>query len=83
MDYNVDTNNPNVSTTVDPIAAKDWNISKVYESEFTLDSLIETLQVIDIFKRVHPDQEVVAAFEKVVRQTICEMFGGELKNDLS
>ena len=77
MEYTVNPNDPNVSTTAD-LGTKEWNIERVYTSEFTLDSLIQTLQVIDIFKRKYPNDDMVSSFEDLVRYTICDMFGGTI-----
>ena len=53
-----------------------WNIQDVYASEFTLDGLVKTLDVIDIFKRKYPNDETVQDFEDIVRDEICQLFGG-------
>ena len=53
-----------------------WNIKDVYASEFTLDGLVKTLDVIDIFKRKYPNDETVQNFEDIVRDEICQLFGG-------
>lgn len=53
-----------------------WNIQDVYASEFTLDGLVKTLDVIDIFKRMYPNDETVQNFEDIVRDEICQLFGG-------
>ena len=53
-----------------------WNIQDVYASEFTLDELVKTLDVIDIFKRKYPNDETVQNFEDIVRDEICQLFGG-------
>ena len=53
-----------------------WNIQDVYASEFTLDGLVKTLDVIDIFKRKYPNDETVQNFEDIVRDEICQLFGG-------
>ena len=53
-----------------------WNIKDVYASDFTLDGLVKTLDVIDIFKRKYPNDETVQNFEDIVRDEICQLFGG-------
>ena len=53
-----------------------WNIKDVYASEFTLDGLVKTLDIIDIFKRKYPNDETVQNFEDIVRDEICQLFGG-------
>ena len=53
-----------------------WNIKDVYASDFTLDGLVKTLDVIDIFKRKYPNDETIQNFEDIVRDEICQLFGG-------
>ena len=55
-----------------------WNIKDIYSTEFTLDSLVRTLDVIDIFKRKYPNDETVQDFEDIVRDEICQLFGGSI-----
>ena len=57
-----------------------WNIKDIYSTEFTLDSLVRTLDVIDIFKRKYPNDETVQGFEDIVRDEICQLFGGSILN---
>ena len=84
-DYRVP-NDPFVSTSTADVGDCDssygegtkrkWNIKDVYTSEFTLDGLVKTLDVIDIFKRKYPNDETVQNFEDIVRDEICQLFGG-------
>ena len=77
MDYNINTNDKNVSTTAEP-QVTGWNMNKVYNSEFTVDSLMQTLEVLDTFKRHYPNDETIKDFEKIVRQELCMLFGGTI-----
>lgn len=72
----IDLNNPNVSSTLEDNGKKEWSVENLYKTEFTLDSLVETLQVLDIFKRKYPNDETIRDFEDIVRDEICQMFGG-------
>ena len=84
-DYRV-SNDPFVSTSTADVNSCDssyggstkrkWNIKDVYASDFTLDGLVKTLDVIDIFKRKYPNDETVQNFEDIVRDEICQLFGG-------
>ena len=84
-DYRVP-NDPFVSTSTADVNSCDssygggterkWNIKDVYASDFTLDGLVKTLDVIDIFKRKYPNDETVQNFEDIVRDEICQLFGG-------
>lgn len=88
-DYRVP-NDPFVSTSTadvndygfyhDTGVERQWNIKDVYASEFTLDGLLKTLDVIDIFKRKYPNDETVQNFEDIVRDEICQLFGGSILN---
>ena len=79
-------NDPFVSTSTADVNSCDssyggstkrkWNIKDVYASEFTLDGLVKTLDIIDIFKRKYPNDETVQNFEDIVRDEICQLFGG-------
>lgn len=79
MDYEVKKNDPNVSTTFDDgTEEKKWTLENLWKTEFTVDSLINTLQVIDIFKRKYPNDETIQDFEDIVRDEICQLFGGTI-----
>jgi len=77
-DYNVNNVHFVSTSTVDDNVAeeKKWNIDDLYKSEFTVDNLVRTLEVIDIFKRKYPNDETVQDFEDIVRDEICRLFGG-------
>ena len=87
-DYGVH-NDPFVSTSTADVNSCDssygegterkWNIQDVYETEFSLDELVRTLEVIDIFKRKYPNAEIIQDFEDIVRDEVCQLFGGSIK----
>lgn len=78
MDYTVNKDYFNTSTTVDDVEEKKWTLENLWKTEFTVDSLINTLQVIDIFKRKYPNDETIQDFEDIVRDEICQLFGGTI-----
>lgn len=83
-DYRVH-NDPFVSTSTVGVdgyedTERKWNIKDVYATEFTLDELVKTLDVIDIFKRKYPNDDTVQDFEDIVRDEICQLFGGSILN---
>jgi hypothetical protein len=65
-----------VSTTLENNERKEWSLNNVYKNEFTVDSLVKTLEVLDTFKRKYPNDETIKDFEDIVREEICQMFGG-------
>ena len=78
-DYKVNGNKFTVSTTMDNgTEEKKWSLNNLYENEFTVDSLVKTLDVLDTFKRKYPNDDVIAGFEEIVREELCNMFGGTL-----
>ena len=76
MEYIVNINNFNMSSILENNKGKTWSINNVYKNEFTIDSLMTTLDVIDIFKRKYPNDETIQNFEDIVREEICQIFGG-------
>ncbi len=80
MEYKVDPNDPNVSTTMEN-GKQEWNINNVYYNELTPNSLLETLEVLDSFKRKYPNDDIIKKFETIVRNEICMMFGGSLNSE--
>ena len=82
MEYKVNLNGQNVSTTADQDKKElQWSINDVYQNELSLDSLMRTLEVLDTFKRKYPDDETIKRFENIVRNEICMMFGGTLDSE--
>lgn len=80
-DYKVNKNAFNVSTTEDNgTEERKWSIDNVFRSEFTIDSLMNTLMVVDIFKRKYPNDDIISCFDEIVRDEICNLFGGTLDN---
>ena len=82
-DYGIH-NGPFVSTSTVGVddykgTKRKWNIQDVYETEFSLDELVRTLEVIDIFKRKYPNAEIIQDFEDIVRDEVCQLFGGSIK----
>lgn len=76
MEYIVNINNFNMSSILENNKGKTWSINNVYKNEFTIDSLMMTLEVLDIFKRKYPNDETIQNFEDIVREEICQIFGG-------
>lgn len=73
MEYN----NYNVSTTMDDgMEERKWSLKNVFESELTPENLIDTLKVTDALKRKYPNDETIQDFEEIIRDEICQMFGG-------
>ena len=76
MGYIVNINNFNMSSILENNKGKTWSINNIYKNEFTIDSLMTTLEVVNIFKRKYPNDETIQNFEDIVREEICQIFGG-------
>ena len=76
MEYIVNINNFKMSSILENNKGKTWSINNVYKNEFTIDSLMTTLEVLNIFKRKYPNDETIQNFEDIVREEICQIFGG-------
>lgn len=76
IEYIVNINNFNMSSILENNKGKTWSINNVYKNEFTIDSLMTTLEVLNIFKRKYPNDETIQNFEDIVREEICQIFGG-------
>jgi hypothetical protein len=72
-DYTV--NPKNADTTVQFGTGK-WSITDMYNTPFTLDELVKTLETINTFKEKYPNDDTIQNFEEIVRDEICQMFGG-------
>lgn len=80
MEYTVNTKDPNVSSTLENNERNEWSLDNVYKNEFTVDNLMKTLEVLDTFKRKYPNDETIMNFEGIVREEICQIFGGTTIN---
>ena len=72
----INLNDPNVSNTLENNEINEWSFDNVYKNDFTIDSLVRTLEVLDTFKRKYPNDETIQNFEDIVREEICQIFGG-------
>lgn len=77
VEYDSSNNKKTVNEDIDLIE-KDWTMDKYFDSDFTAEKLIDTLSVIEKFKRRFPNDKMVKDFELVVREELCNMFGGTI-----
>ena len=79
--YTVNKDMFNVSTTMDNgTEEKKWSLDDVFKSELTPEHLIDTLKVTDALKRKYPNDDIIQDFEEIIRDEICQMFGGTVLN---
>ena len=65
-----------MSSILENNKGKTWSINNVYKNEFTIDGLMTTLKMLNVFKIKYPNDETVQNFEDIVREEICQIFGG-------
>ena len=59
-----------------------WNLkTNVYNSEFTVNESIDSLNVFDRLQQIYPNDENIATSIEILRNEICKMFGGTIFND--
>ena len=65
-----------MSSILENNKGKTWSINDVYKNEFTIDGVMTTMKMLNIFKMKYPNDETVQNFEDIVREEICQIFGG-------
>ena len=59
-----------------------WNLkTHLYESNFTINELIDAIHVFDKLKEKYPNDETISGSIEILRDEICGMFGGTIYND--
>ena len=71
-------NNENTNITIEDYKFNKWDENNLYGREYSVESLIETLRVVQAFKRKYPNDEFVLGFDEILRDEICKMFGGSI-----
>ena len=59
-----------------------WNLkTNVYNSEFTVNELMDSLNVFDRLQQKYPNDDTIATSIEILRNEICNMFGGTIFDD--
>ena len=59
-----------------------WNLkTNVYNSEFTVNELMDSLNVFDRLQQKYPNDDIIATSIEILRDEICKMFGGTIFDD--
>ena len=59
-----------------------WNLkTNVYNSEFTVNELMDSLNVFDRLQQKYPNDDIIATSIEILRDEICKMFGGTICDD--
>lgn len=72
-----------VSTSTADVQNEGWSFEKnVFGSMFTVEELYDVLKVVAKFREKYPNDDYVQSFEEIVRDEICNIFGGHIdEND--
>lgn len=56
-----------------------WNLKQyVYSADISVDEIINTIRVFEILKEKYPNDELIDGAIEVLRNEICNMFGGTI-----
>lgn len=56
-----------------------WNLKQyVYSADISVDEIINTIRVFEILKEKYPNDELIDDAIEVLRNEICNMFGGTI-----
>jgi hypothetical protein len=59
-----------------------WNLNQyVYGAELSVDDIINTIRVFEILKEKYPKDELMDDAIDVLRNEICNMFGGTIYSE--
>lgn len=61
---------------------KNWRYSDLMIDMFSPNELISVLEIVDRFKKKYPNDDIIISFEDIVRDEICQMFGGHIEYGL-
>ena len=59
-----------------------WNLKRdLYDAGLTVDELVNAIYVFDRLKQKYPNDDTVATSIEILRDEVCQMFGGSIYND--
>ena len=59
-----------------------WNLKNyVYKADLTVDEIVAAISVFEVLKIKYPNDETIAVAIEILRDEICQMFGGSIYND--
>ena len=59
-----------------------WSLkNNVYNADFSVDALIDSIRLFEILKNKYPNDELIDGSIEVLRNEICNMFGGSIYFD--
>ena len=59
-----------------------WNLKKdVYDAELTVDEMVKAIYVFDRLHHKYPNDDTITTAIEILRDEICQMFGGSIYYD--
>ena len=59
-----------------------WNLKRdLYDAELTVEELVNAIYVFDRLQHKYPNDDTVAIAIEILRDEVCQMFGGSIYND--
>lgn len=60
----------------------DWNLRKdVLNAEITVSEMVDAIRVFEVLKNKYPNDDIIAGAIEILRDEICQMFGGTIYDD--
>ena len=60
----------------------DWNLRKdVLDAEPTVSEMVDAICVFEVLKNKYPNDDIIASAIEILRDEICQMFGGTIYDD--
>ena len=59
-----------------------WNLKRdLYDAELTVEELVNAIYVFDRLQHKYPNDDTVATAIEILRDEVCQMFGGSIYTD--
>lgn len=61
---------------------QNWNLEdNVFKSDLNIDDVVTAIGVFEVLKKKYPNDEIVSDAIEILRDEICQIFGGSIYND--
>ena len=61
---------------------KKWNLKKdVYDADLTVEEMVDAICVFDRLHYKYPEDDTITTAIEILRDEICQMFGGSIYNE--
>lgn len=61
---------------------KYWNFKNdVCNADITVDEIVSAINVFEVLKTKYPNDETISCAIEILRDEVCQMFGGSIYND--